>query len=175
MRWCCLSIDGERVTKAMETLKRIALEIALPVQFCLLGLSACAQSDPEPEPWAPQVVGIFPHDAGAFTQGLTFHDGRLFEGTGLYGRSSIRLVDLETGRVERSAALERAYFGEGIAILGDRLFQLTWQNGVGFIYDVDSFERIGSFEYDGEGWGLTHDGSNLIMSDGSSGTLMPRR
>jgi glutamine cyclotransferase len=107
-------------------------------------------------------------DPSAFTQGLSVHEGQLYEGTGLYGASSIRKVDLETGRVERQRPLDARYFGEGIAILGGELFQLTWQNGVGVVYDVDTFEVKRTFRYEGEGWGLTHDGRHLIMSDGSA-------
>jgi len=114
-----------------------------------------------------EVVATFPHDSDAFTQGLVIYDGRLFEGTGQYGRSSLREVDLESGRVERIAPLNRAFFGEGITIMGDRIFQLTWQNGVGAIYQLESFEVTGVFRYEGEGWGLTHDGENLILSDGT--------
>jgi len=114
-----------------------------------------------------EVVATYPHDSEAFTQGLVIHDGRLFEGTGQYGRSSLREVDLESGRVERLAPLNRAFFGEGVTIMGDRIFQLTWQNGVGAIYELESFEVTGVFRYEGEGWGLTHDGVNLILSDGT--------
>lgn len=152
----------------MLSLARLTLRTVLLGPIALLVVTACAQEESADLEWTPRIVEIYPHDAAAFTQGLTVHEGRLYEGTGQYGRSSVRLVDLETGRVERSVALERAYFGEGIAILGDRLFQLTWQNGVGFVYDVETFERIGTFDYEGEGWGLTHDGSHLIMSDGSA-------
>lgn len=114
------------------------------------------------------VVAAFPHDPAAFTQGLAIHDGHLYEGTGQYGRSTIRLVDLETGRVEKSSALSDAYFGEGITILDDRLYQLTWKSGIGIVYDVASFNVLETFSYTGEGWGLTNDGEQLIMSDGTS-------
>src|SRR5690606_17124357 len=96
------------------------------------------------------------------------HEGALYEGTGQYGDSSIRKVDLETGEVEQIEPLSALYFGEGIAILDERLYQLTWQNQVGFVYDVDSFDRIETFRYSGEGWGLTHDGEHLILSDGTA-------
>ena len=113
-------------------------------------------------------IASYPHDPSAFTQGLTMYAGRMFEGTGQYGRSSIREVDLESGEVERIASLNRAFFGEGITVLDDRLYQLTWQNGVGAVYSLDSFEVIETFRYEGEGWGLTHDGESLILSDGTS-------
>ena len=121
----------------------------------------------EPVQYGYRVVNVYPHDPNAFTQGLVVHGGRLYEGTGLEGESSLRRVDLATGRVERIRQLDARYFGEGIAILDGRIFQLTWQNKVGFIYDLDTFERLGTFAYEGEGWGLTDNGSELIMSDGT--------
>jgi len=115
-----------------------------------------------------EVVEVYPHDPKAFTQGLVIHQGRLYEGTGIYGRSSLREVDLETGRVVREFNLSPNYFGEGIAILSNRIYQLTWLEHVGFIYDLDTFEMVGEFHYPTDGWGLTTDGTYLIMSDGSS-------
>ncbi len=115
-----------------------------------------------------QIVSAYPHDRGAFTQGLVFEDGVLYESTGLYGRSSLRRVDLETGQVLQRHDLPEPYFGEGIAIFGERIFQLTWQSHVGFVYDRQSLERIAEFFYPTEGWGLTHDGVKLIMSDGTA-------
>jgi glutamine cyclotransferase len=114
-----------------------------------------------------RVVYTYPHDAEAFTQGLVYHDGFLYEGTGLLGRSSLRRVDLDTGEVLQSQPLGTDLFGEGIAILGDRLYQLTWHAGIGFVYDWQTFEPLGRWTYDTEGWGLTHDGTYLIMSDGT--------
>jgi len=114
-----------------------------------------------------RVVHVFPHDAEAFTQGLVYLDGFLYEGTGLNGRSSIRKVRLENGEVLQIQRVDSQYFGEGIAIVGNSLFELTWQAEVGFIYDRASFQRTGTFTYKGEGWGLTYDGKRLIMSDGS--------
>jgi glutamine cyclotransferase len=99
---------------------------------------------------------------------LAVHDGQLYEGTGQYGASSIRRVDLETGSVEKLHSIPAMYFGEGIAILGDKLYELTWQHGVGFVYDVATFNVQQTFQYTGEGWGLTHDGKQLILSDGTS-------
>lgn len=115
-----------------------------------------------------RVVHVFPHDPEAFTQGLVYLDGVLYEGTGLIGRSSIRKVRLENGEVLQIQKVDPQYFGEGIAIVGDSLFELTWQSGIGFIYDRASFQRTGTFSYRGEGWGLTYDGKRLIMSDGSA-------
>ncbi|MFO0984823.1 MAG: glutaminyl-peptide cyclotransferase [Planctomycetota bacterium] len=110
----------------------------------------------------------FAHDPAAFCQGLLYADGILYESTGLYGRSTVRRVRLETGEVLQSVALGERYFGEGLALWKDRLIQLTWQEGKAFVYDAQSLRRIGEFDYQGEGWGLTHDGTHLIMSDGTS-------
>ena len=121
-----------------------------------------------PERWYTyRVVQSFPHDAEAFTQGLIYVDGLLYEGTGLNGRSSLRRVELESGAVLHSIPLDAEFFGEGLAVLGSRLYQLTWKAGAGFIYDWPSLERAGGWAYEGEGWGLTHDGTHLIMSDGT--------
>lgn len=113
------------------------------------------------------VARVLPHDRDAFTQGLQFVDGALYEGTGLNGRSSVRKVELETGKVVQRRDVPAAYFGEGIARLKDELFQLTWQSGVAFVYDARTFEPTRQLRYIGEGWGLTTDGTNLIMSDGT--------
>ncbi|GIV10262.1 MAG: glutamine cyclotransferase [Fimbriimonadales bacterium] len=114
-----------------------------------------------------RIVNTFPHDRNAFTQGLEFYNGVLYEGTGLRGESSLRRVELHTGRVLQIHRLPREYFGEGITILSDKIYQLTWQNGVCFVYDLKSFNQLTRYRYSGEGWGLTNDGKHLIMSDGS--------
>jgi glutamine cyclotransferase len=113
-------------------------------------------------------VNTYSHDRDAFTQGLAFDGGFLYEGTGLHGKSSLRRVELETGKVLEAYALPPEYFGEGIAIFGDTIIQLTWQSNIGFVYDKHSLERIGDFTYATEGWGITHDGKRFIMSDGTS-------
>jgi glutamine cyclotransferase len=113
-------------------------------------------------------VRTYPHDSEAFTQGLLYLNGFLYEGTGLPGKSSIRKVRLETGEVVQKRDLPDPYFGEGIAVWQDRLFQLTWQAEKGFIYDLATFEPKGEFLYPGEGWGLTSDEHRLIMSDGTT-------
>jgi glutamine cyclotransferase len=115
-----------------------------------------------------RIVNAYPHDPGAFTQGLLYHGGYLYESTGLHGRSSLRKVDLKTGRVLKIRNLPRKYFGEGITLYGKRLFLLTWQSKTGFIYDPETFRRLEHFSYDREGWGITSDGIHLIMSDGTS-------
>jgi glutamine cyclotransferase len=114
-----------------------------------------------------EVVASFPHDPGAFTQGLLFQDGVLYESTGLHGRSSIRKVDPATGQVLQQRDIEAKYFGEGIVAWKDRLIEITWRDGVAFVYDLKTFAPKSTFTYQGEGWGLTHDGKRLIMSDGT--------
>ncbi len=114
-----------------------------------------------------EVVARHPHDTDAFTEGLIWYDGRLYEGTGIAGRSQLRLVDLETGAVLQSRKLSPDEFGEGVTILDDVIYQLTWRSNIAYAYDLDSFDEIGTFAFDGEGWGLTTDGTSLIMSNGS--------
>lgn len=125
-----------------------------------------------PGPVEPRVLGYrvarqFPHDPGAFTQGLFFHGGVLYESTGLRGESSLRRVQLETGEVLFERRLLPTLFGEGAALAGERIVQLTWQAGIGFVYDRETFRLLREFRYAGEGWGLTFDGERLVMSDGS--------
>ena len=115
-----------------------------------------------------QVVKVYPHDSRAFTQGLIFRDGFLFESTGHRGQSTVRKVRLETGEVVQQRALDSQYFGEGLTESRGRLIQLTWQAGRGFVYDPATFEIARTFDYLGEGWGLTADETHLIMSDGST-------
>ncbi len=159
--------------------------------LALVWPSACSASDPadgDGSRRAPpssadavlthgyRIVNVFPHDPRAFTQGLVYHGGYLYESTGggvqLTSRpsvpSSLRQVEIETGRVVRELTLEPRFFGEGLALLEGRLFQLTWRSRVGFVYALDDFARQREFDYATEGWGLTHDGSALIMSDGSA-------
>jgi glutamine cyclotransferase len=115
-----------------------------------------------------EVVRVYPHDPQAFTQGLIFREGRILESTGQEGRSTLRSVDLDSGQVIKKVELASQYFGEGITVLNGKVYQLTWQHQLGFIYDYQTFNKIGQFNYEGEGWGLTNDGTNLILSDGSS-------
>ena len=113
------------------------------------------------------VINAWPHDRNAFTQGLVFLDGALLESTGLNGQSTLRKVDLKTGAVLKQVKVPARYFAEGLAVLGGKIFQLTWQNGKGFVYDLESFHLEKEFTYQGEGWGLTTDGQWLILSDGT--------
>ncbi len=114
-----------------------------------------------------QIIKTYPHDSEAFTQGLVYDKGMFFEGTGELGQSSLRRVDLETGRVLKQKSLAGTLFGEGIAVWKDRLIQLTWRSGIGFVYDKENLTKVGDFRYQTEGWGITSDGKNLIMSDGT--------
>jgi len=115
-----------------------------------------------------KVVATFPHDPAAFTQGLVFSGGELYESTGLEGASTLRRVELETGRVRQRIAVPREHFAEGLALVGDALVQLTWRSGVGFVYDRKTFAKRRTFPVKTEGWGLAYDGtSRLVMSDGS--------
>jgi glutamine cyclotransferase len=115
-----------------------------------------------------RIVNTYPHDPRAFTQGLVFADDVLYEGTGLRGQSSLRKVDLKTGNILRVRQLAAHFFGEGITIYGNRVIQLTWRAQVGFVYDIRTFQLLDTFHYPTEGWGITHDGKSLIMSDGTS-------
>jgi glutamine cyclotransferase len=115
-----------------------------------------------------QIVARYPHNIASFTQGLEFHDGFLYEGTGRNGRSTLSKISLEDGEVLQSKRLASRYFGEGISIVGERIFQLTWQSNIVFVHDLASFETLTSFYHPTEGWGLTFDGEQLILSDGSA-------
>lgn len=114
-----------------------------------------------------KVVNTYPHDRNAFTEGLVFKDGVLYEGTGLHGYSTLRRVKLETGEILQIRELPPQFFGEGVTIYGNKLIQLTWQSHTGFVYDKYSFKLLQEFNYPDEGWGITHDGKHLIMSDGT--------
>ncbi|HEX9922254.1 MAG TPA: glutaminyl-peptide cyclotransferase [Anaerolineae bacterium] len=115
-----------------------------------------------------RIINIYPHDSNAYTQGLIYQDDIFYEGTGLRGQSTLRKVEVETGQVFQLLRLADELFGEGITIFGDRIIQLTWQEHIGFVYDKNSFELQQEFTYPTEGWGLTHDGERLIMSDGTA-------
>ena len=126
------------------------------------------RSNVVPENWKYQVVSTYPHDPNAFTQGLEFHDGFLYEGTGQKGLSWLRKVNLTNGEVLQEHKLEEQYFGEGITKVGDEIIQITWQARVGFVYDAKTFEEKRRFNYPTEGWGLAYTGEELVMSDGSN-------
>lgn len=115
-----------------------------------------------------QTVAVRSHDKTAFTQGLVYEDGFLFESTGEYGRSTLRKVETETGKIAARVKLPDRFFGEGLEIVGDRIYQLTWREGLCFVYDKATFKLVEQFRYTGEGWGLAFDGRHLILSDGSA-------
>ncbi len=143
-----------------------ALRSCWPPVLLLLGLAACRAGSPDAAtPY--EIVRTLPHDDTAFTQGLLFHRGRLYESTGLYGRSTLREVDPASGRVLRKRALPRDQFGEGLALHANRLHQLTWREGIVWVYDADTLETIGSFPLQGQGWGLAAWNDLLILSDGT--------
>jgi glutamine cyclotransferase len=153
---------------------RMFLAVIFIAVAVVAGVVACinlATQPPVPSNGTPvygyRVVATFPHDITAFTQGLVYFNGYLYEGTGLNGKSSIRQQDLVSGEVLRSADLPQQYFGEGVTILAERIYQLTWQSYKGFVYDLN-LSLVQEFSYASEGWGLTHNGSHLIMSDGTS-------
>lgn len=127
-----------------------------------------AQTAKPPESLRVEVLKTYPHDRGAFTQGLLLHQGTLYESTGQVGMSSLRQVELATGRVMRKIDVPPPYFAEGLALVGDRLIQLTWQHGKAFVYDRRTFAKQSEFSYKGEGWGLCYDGKQLMMSDGTA-------
>ena len=121
-----------------------------------------------PAQYGYRVVKTYPHDRNAFTQGLEYRDGFLYEGTGVVGRSSVRRVELATGRVVQEFDVPQPFFGEGITVLNQQILELTWQTQTGFVYDKASLRVLRSFNYTGEGWGITNDGKQLYMSDGTA-------
>lgn len=141
--------------------------------FCIAFLaltflaSVPGRSETVPE-YGYKIIHVYPHDRNAFTQGLEFRGGFLYEGTGLYGQSTLRKEDLETGKVLQELALPSQFFGEGITVLNEHIFQLTWQSHIGFIYDRNTFHLLKKFSYPGEGWGLANDGRIIYMSDGTA-------
>ena len=152
-----------RPVQAVLLLLLLAMALLILLPF---GLKA-ANNESTPV-FSATVINEYPHDINAFTQGLVFVDGKLYEGTGQRGESALRLLDLETGELLQRKNLDSRYFGEGITIMGNKIYQLTWQSHVGFVYDRESFAQLTSFYLPGEGWGITHDGEHLIVSDGSS-------
>lgn len=144
------------------------LVIVLSAILSLAGIACSKVTRPKaPKADLIEIVRTFPHDSQAFTQGLVFHQGYLYEGTGIKGRSQMRKLSLEDGSVIQSAQLGSNFFGEGITILGDRLYQLTWQEKTCFVYDVNTLEPIKEISYDYEGWGITDNEELLIVSDGT--------
>ncbi len=154
-------------------MKVLAVVALVAVFVFLVGFIVVLQNDAPAESanvqhYTYSVTATFPHDSNAFTEGLVYADGFLYESTGLTGASSLRKVNVTSGEVVQSISLSSQYFGEGIAIVGDCILQLTYKAELGFIYDKTTFQLLGNFSYPTQGWGLTYDGTNLIMSDGSS-------
>jgi glutamine cyclotransferase len=139
----------------------------MPAQF-ISGQSSHAARPRRPPEYTFKIVRDYPHDAAAFTQGLVYRDGFLYEGTGLNGRSSLRKVRLETGEVVQHVDLPGEFFGEGIAVVKNKVIQLTWQSHVGFVYNLSDFKLLRQFSYPGEGWGLTSTSREIFMSDGTA-------
>lgn len=163
------------------TLKNTFRRISLVLVICLLLLSSGCQTGAVADnsvandadkggvpKYGYEIVNTWPHDSEAYTQGLVVDKGKLLESTGQAGRSSLRRVESETGKVLKKIDVPSPYFAEGITLLKGKIYQLTWQHQLGFVYDAESLEKLGEFSYRGEGWGLTNDGSSLIMSDGTN-------
>ena len=144
-----------------------ALVVPLFVSVADSGVAASAAQRQGAPVYGYEVVNVYPHDREAFTQGLVYRDGVLYESTGLKGRSSLRKVRLETGEVLQQSKVDNRYFAEGLTDWGNRLVQLTWETNIGFVYDLKSFKPLRTFSYATEGWGLARDDRRLIMSDGS--------
>jgi glutaminyl-peptide cyclotransferase len=163
--------DRKQIIKKRTWIWMLGLVLIILMAAVLWGRWSPVSAPSIPETLSPymtyEVVNAYPHDPAAFTQGLIYHDGYLYESTGLYGESSLRVVELETGKVLQQVDLLPQYFGEGLTLWEDTLVQVTWREGTGFVYGLDTFSLFRQFTYPTEGWGLTHDGERLIMSDGS--------
>lgn len=149
------------------TSHRQAVALSFSVALYSLGSAPLGQTTQTTEAQGYRVVNVYPHDPDAYTQGLIFRDGFLYESTGLNGRSTLRKVELETGRIIQQHRLDPAYFGEGLAVWNGQLVQLTWTSQLAFVYDLLNLAPKRTFGYLGEGWGLTHDGRAFILSDGT--------
>src|SRR5271154_4817853 len=175
-----VNMNRKRLTRSVSR-KRLA--IAVIAAACLTGWittnggnappsalsTATAGENSQTVPvFGVEVIKSYPHDPHAFTQGLEYYDGYLYESTGRSGQSTLRRTVLETGAVLNQVSLPAEYFGEGLTIFRGKIYQLTWLSKIGFIYDVRTFRRAGEFHYQSEGWGLTHDDASLILSDGSN-------
>jgi glutamine cyclotransferase len=146
----------------------LLLSLCLTTLNCHTQPTAGGNSSTQPVIYGYEVVHVFPHDPDAFTQGLIFHEGSFLESTGEVGHSSLRRVQPDNGKVVQKVDVSPPYFAEGITLLNGKIYQLTWQHQIGFIYDALTFEKTGEFQYTGEGWGLTNDSHSLILSDGSN-------
>jgi len=154
--------------KKRQLLGSVLIIGALALSTILFVLLTEEPANSKPAHYTYSIINTYPHDENAFTQGLVYENESLYEGTGLYGNSTLRRVNLETGKVLQLYTLPSIYFGEGIAIFDDKIIQLTWNEHRGFIYDKHSFELLQEFNYSTEGWGITYDGTRFIMSDGTA-------
>lgn len=160
----------------MMSRRRFLILTALFLAFAIIDAKTLIAAQPDAEmtsstlahSYEYKITNVYPHDKSAYTQGLIYDGSRLYESTGLYGRSTLRQVELETGRVLLQNQLPKEYFAEGIVAWNDRIIQLTWQSNIGFVYNSDNLSRIGYFPYPRDGWGITCDGKRLIASDGSA-------
>jgi glutaminyl-peptide cyclotransferase len=162
---------NQRIQTAKYLATPYSLFLLLTFYFSLFTLTSCQQQTVTT--LTPHIINTYPHDSQAFTQGLLLHEGKFYESTGQYGTSSLREVDITTGNAIRNFVLDSQYFAEGLALVNDKLIQITWREGTAFVYDRETFNREATFNYEGEGWGLCYDGSDLYMSDGSD-TLYKR-
>ncbi len=136
--------------------------------FAIIAVNAASENSQAIPTLAVKVVGEYPHDPAAFSQGLVVEGDTLYEGTGKYGASKLRKIDLQSGAIQAEVPLGREYFGEGITSFGDRIYQLTWKERLCIVYDKPTLKPLGSLRYAGEGWGLANDGQRLFLSDGTS-------
>jgi glutamine cyclotransferase len=146
---------------------KILLPITSAIAVCCLFAQTTAKKSAALPEYGYQIVHVYPHDRTAFTEGLEYHDGFLYESTGLNGRSTLRKVRLETGEVVQQIPLSSQYFGEGITIVGNEIIQLTYRTEVGFVYSLPDFHLLRQFTYKGEGWSLTHNATSIFMDDGT--------
>jgi glutaminyl-peptide cyclotransferase len=166
MWWWALAISCMR-SRCRSKFVRVIVRFFLWSLAGVGAFSAVLQSPAVPT-YRPQVIHVYPHDREAFTQGLEYRDGFLFEGTGLKGHSTVRKEELESGRVLQKIDIADQYFGEGITVFQKSIVELTWQSHTGLVYDKSSFGLLKSFSYSGEGWGLANDGQRIYMSDGTA-------
>ncbi len=166
--FCCLQeFSASRMCVAFCAVSALMMAV-FPIHVRASDAALMSEDARPPAVIDYEVSQRWPHDRGAFTQGLIYRDGFLYESTGLNGRSSLRKVALETGEIVQHETVSKEYFAEGLTDWKNRLIQITWQSKTGFTYDLKSFKRDGQFSYTGEGWGITHDATRLIMSDGTS-------
>lgn len=163
----CRPAPSPAPTEAPPPVQASAPAVSAPVSPAISPVATVKLPPPATRHYTYKVVNTYPHDRQAFTQGLIFQDDIFYEGTGLKGQSSLRKVNRQTGEVLQQTNLPPTLFGEGITIWGDKLYQLTWQSNLGFVYNKNTFERLSDFHYPTEGWGITQDGQKLIMSDGT--------